>query len=503
MEYSRLEQDTELNIRRGMPSINKRGSEVEVHPIPTQKKRKIGEITGEEFFVNNIDQGMPLRTHFDSKKLTQKDPNLNYRLDFNLYDEGDENGGNDQNNPNEPSSSSQNYEIDYHDPFNPMSPTYSSLVSDSGKVMPEIYGTDPGSFISKDINKFTLFIFESLQATLNDQFCVTPYGLFNLFGALYVASQGITEEHIYDYFMMISKYNIYEGLVHINTITKKLCQNPNVLSGEDQVLLKHFILVNNQLKPNPRFIEYINSIVNVILVGVDPKKEQQMLNSHIDKLANNTIEPISLSVLTNVSIACVNVGIIRPLWKIPFEKTHEGIFNTFSGQKKISFLTQVSVPHFYTEDDNNQILEMACKDNILSMGFILPKRFVEPEISLEELLQIFKSLRPVLIDEVQIPIFVKKNKIRLSNLLQRSGLRSVFSQILLPDFIQSQVHSFISDVVQNITVIVANSRSDTKNIIKHNNSNSVSNIKFITDHPFIYYFRLVPTNTILLIGQYF
>lgn len=482
MNSNRLDQDREMNSNNYNKFPNRfierdffekgtsRVREIE------KKSSHIGEITGQEFTTSSLEYGMPIRSTYYSKN-TQRDTTMPGRSDFNLFDETEE----------------QEFNVEYNDPINPIAPSYSNINAGSEKVIPELYGTDPGSFITANINKFNINFFSLLKNQLNDKFCISPYGLFNIFGALFFASRNVSESDIYDYYSMISKENVLEGL----NFVKKIYDKPLLYK---QIVFKHIIFINSELPVNKEFIKYISSIVDIYPVSTKyAEKETKNINDYINRLSNGTIYPISYQIISKAQIICVNIGYIKPIWKQPFDKTFDDKFIGFEN-KIVRMLGQVDKQYEYFEDNLNQIIEFRCIGDTMSMGIILPKGLVIPEISYEQFNTLVKNLKMTCIDEVRIPTFTQQIKMKLTNVLYQNGLRSPFYKLFIPELVKAETN--ISDVLQNLTVIVANNPSEQNKTNNRNYRTSISNIKFIANHPFIYYFRLLPTNTILLIGHY-
>ncbi|AYV80960.1 MAG: serpin [Harvfovirus sp.] len=440
--------------------MNKRFTDLKISGISANK---FGEITGEEFNVPDIELGMPIRSAYSGKKLQMNiDRAMKDRLprnDFDLYN-----------------------------------PTNFSMIPGAGaasveKIIPELYGTDPGSFLSVHINKFTVNFFTSLKNQLENRFCIAPYCIYNIFSILYLASTGSTEAEIYDFFSMISKDNVLEGLHHIKQYIPSQ--------------MKNLISINKELPINKNFLKHISGIADIYPVGVSSSKDVEAtshnINQYINKFSDGIIQPISTKVIERAQILGISLGLFKPTWKLPFSKI---IDSQFEGNilQKVRMLVNVDCQMEYYEDNVNQLLELKCADGIMSMGIILPKEHVIPEINYEEYTTLVKNLKLVNIEEVRIPAFTQQIKIKLTHVLEDMGLKSVFHKLQIPDLVKAQ--TYISDIVQNITVIIANN-------VEINNKKSakrvrpaISNIRFIADHPFIYYFRLIPTNTIILMGCY-
>jgi serine protease inhibitor len=412
----------------------------------------VGDITGREFSVSSIDHGMPIRSVYYGKKLDREQTSLRARSDFDLF-------------------------------------------SRHGQIPFDLYNTDSTQSLSININNFSINLFSLLRNKSIDSFCVCPLGLFNIFAILYFASKGNTESDLSAYLSMTSKTGIFERLNFI----KSLCDEP-VLSK--QMVIKDIILVNDAIQTNRDFVQQISSIVDVQPVSVDNHEtEADNINNYISKLCDSglVVHKVSSKIIAKAEVIALNCGFIRPIWQKPFGKIFSSKF--FGRTNRIvKMMGQIDGKYDYYEDDLFRLIEFKCipdasGTNTMSMGVILGKNTETPELSLDRLVSLMKNLKSTCINEVRIPCFSQQVKMKLTNLLYQDGLKSVFHTLLVPEFTRKETK--ISDVVQNITVIVdSNSNSNS------NNNTSISNIKFIADRPFVYYFKMVPTNTLALIGYY-
>jgi serine protease inhibitor len=503
---SRLEQDSNLNIRSHKPNSlldkdkfnNIFYNQINEHTREEDNDKKnnllnsnkfSGEITGKDMRVDNESYGMPLRSHFLGKKLNKKDDKINTcRSDFDLYEEDD---------------NVDKYKIGSYDSISSVKVSsggfsgFDEVHSGTNKVIPELYGSDPGSFISVNVNKFTTKLNTLLQSQFNqnDKFCISSFSLFCIFSSIYIVSRGITETDIYDYFGMISKENIFEGLTYVNNLLGNMT---------DQICIKNMIFVSNEHDLNNQMVKYLSKIS--IIQQISPEhsdNEYKIINGYLKRLSNGIIAPISKKVIDNANILCLTAGYIKPKWKIPFTNTVESQFKNLDGtQKQIKMLNIMDTQFDYCEDNFMQLIEFKCIGDKMSMGIVLPKEFDEPTIKASELVGYIKELKLLMVDEVYIPTFIQQMKVRLSNIIYQNGIKTVFTSLNIPELIKNS-ESHISDIVQNITIVINNNiPSEKKQKSTKRYRSGISNIRFIADHPFIYYFRLIPTNTILLMGYY-
>lgn len=453
-----------------------------------------GEITGKDMRMGDGEYGMPMRSQFFGKKLTKKEDTVNtFRSDFDLYDEDE--------------TITNKYKINSYDPVGSIKTPGMSGLGYSGfnevhtgtdKVIPELYGSDPGSFISVNANNFSAQMNLLLQTQYgsHDKFCISAYSLFCIFSGIYTVSQGRTETDIYDYFGMISKENIHDGLIYINNLMEKI---------SDQVNIKNIIFVSDEHIINNQIVKYLSKIVTIQPIApTHSDTEYKIINGYLKRISNGVIAPISKKIIDNANVLCLSAGYIRPKWKISFTKVIESQFKKLDNTHKLVKMLNIMDTQFdYCEDNFMQMIEFKCIGEKLSMGIILPKELNEPTIKASELISCIKELRPTMFDEVSIPTFVQQMKIRLSNIIYQSGLKTIFTGLYIPELIKNS-ESRISDIVQNITVVVTNvnTTNDNKKKTDKRYRSGISNIKFVADHPFLYYFRLIPTNTIILMGYY-
>jgi len=493
MDNNRTAQDRELNMVnnnfRGMNSrIYERSlfekctrfdrDEDKVRNQQHSDKNRVGEITGEEVETSPFTYGMPLRSAYTGKKI-QKDYIPTARSDFDLFDENKR----------------QNFDVSYDDQSNPMTSTFSVISSNNEKIIPEIYGTDAGSFVTSNINKFSIDFFNILKNQSDENFCISPYGLYCLFSVLYFASTGTSESDIYDFFSMVSKDNIIEGINYI----QKLYDDPQFYN---QIIFRNIILMDNSLPVNDNYIKYIHPIVSVYPICVKQGDiEARSFNQFLYKLSNGMIHPISNKIFGKTDITMLNIGLIKPIWKKPFDTSFDGKFISIKN-KIVRMLGQIDSEYEYFEDNLSQMIEIPCLGNFMSMGIILPKDLLAPSVTFDEINVMIKNLKRTNINELHIPAFTQQVKIKLSNLLYQSGLRSVFFKLSCPELVKQETK--ISDVLQNITIIIANNPNinDKMNKPTKTANAQISNIKFIANHPFIYYFRILATNTILFMGYF-
>jgi serine protease inhibitor len=143
-----------------------------------------------------------------------------------------------------------------------------------------------------------------------------------------------------------------------------------------------------------------------------------------------------------------------------------------------------------------QALEIRCINNSISMGILLSKNDSNIKINEETLPFLIDNMKETVLDEVKIPMFRTDFKVTLTKTLHDIGLSSLFKNLSCPALFPKKV--LLHDCKQNITIIVSD-MIQSKSSLKRG---AVSNTKFICNRPFTYYFKLLKTNTILVLGNY-
>jgi hypothetical protein len=465
---SRMEQDTKLNLRKYNKLIDKDRSN------QNSRDRPYGEITGKDMKIDAFDYGMPFRTNFIGKKIDDKaEININ-RSDFDLFD--DNNNNNNNYNITSYEKDTNNFILDDDNPE---------------KLIPELYGTDSGSQLSTNINNFAFTINNLLANKIpaTSGFCISGYSLYALFSGLYIASSGKTETEIYEYFGMLPKENTHEGLININ----------NLLNKMRDIAIKNVIIIDDMHILDDDMSDYINKIAEIKTINKqNPDNEYNKINTYLNKISKD-IAKVSLQVIQNANIVCLTVGIIKPQWKYAFTDMVKSKFYLLNGKSRDIYMMGINnMQYDYYENNLFQMIEIGCNQNNLVMGIVISKNLQQPNINVKTICKYIKELKKTLINELYIPVFTQQMKIRLSSIIAQSGLKTVFTSLNIDKLIDNTNNNIsVSDIIQNITVIVDNNNNNNKKYM-----NKISQINFIGNQPFLYYFRLVPTNTLLLCGYY-
>lgn len=440
---------------------------------------KIGEITGEEFQATSIDQGMPMRSAFNAKRNDEEsDKSYNKYLNFDIYDD----------------EKPDNLNVSYYDPsggsmFNFSDMKKSNLAKNSAD--------SNMALMNNVINDFNWFIFENIRKLMGDTTLVASYQIINIMGSLYMSSKGNTEHELNNYFHFPTKEVIHTGLLGL----KKYIDKSQCIDFRD------IILINKKYQVASSFINNLKDLNGIFVV--DPQQpilESHKINVWLNKLFGNLPGMVfNKDHISKMEINCLSIGVIRTTWAQPFDNVFKNRFYAkhASNIKMMDMMQSYGKTHYYFESNDFQLLEMRMFDNILSMGYILPKSTINiPDVKEKDIQVCIRNLQATVIDELVIPKFMKQCKLRISSLFKKSGLEQIFHRVDIPELIDKP--GVITDIVQNFTIIVDESYNESQNSSKDKNVHGInSNRKFIANRPFIFYFRCIQTDTIILTGQFY
>ncbi len=430
------------------------------------KYKYTGEITGSFNKMEDIEQGMPYRSQVQSRKDQKNYDKIieNNYMDFSIFEE--------DNNIGETN-------INYFDNTNN---NYSNISDIADPVMNK--GIMNG--ITNIFNDFAWYIFSGFQKyNSENNYIIAPYYIINLFGFLYIASKNNTEIEIRNYFNFPDRNNLFNTL------------NSNMKYLEKTSLSQHNILLaNDKIRINDLFVNYCNKFINII--NYNSRNIENEVNKINEFLGANIIKS---HYLTNKNLVYFMYNQITTNFNIKFNNllvtTFYGLENKERYQEYIvcnernSSMNQSVI--YYT-DNIIEIIELKMKDNVLSMGIIIGKGNEFPEFNNNTMNKFIEKLKPKVFDNIIIPKFTQNHKFIYDNILKKSGLETVFNSLDVPELLMNKIP--INNIYQFININIT-SQNIEKKISKITNENM-----FIANCPFIYYFRMVPTNTIIFIGQY-
>ncbi len=449
----------------------------------------IGEITGLHFNQSEIDQGMPMRGFIDNRRdyipsveQQQEQSYYNPKLDFDLYESEP------QINVSyyDPTVNESNFQMDF------------SGVNDN-QFIPPTKRIDPEKTFSTTINFLSCDILNKFNKLLNNKtiFTLSPLSLLAPLILLYRGSHGGTELEFKKYLSLPDKNTSFKSL---SRLCQKMLMSQNVTASS-------LVFIPSSFPLNRAFINYVNDIGTIIPIDLSkPQQEINKINNTIRNYTGGIIKKIvdRNFINMNTNIVLISTIYFRGKWKNPFLRNQDFFEPFYSGNSADGMPRQVmkfnsSIFNYY-QDNLNQIVEMDYDDNEYTMGIILPTSYSdEPSISHDQLEYYISQLTPTQINNLQIPKFKRQSKFRIDNLFKKIGLREIFTNADFSEITPSNNILYVSDIIHQAIIIVGENGSYSN---RASHDSSKSRIDFIANHPFIYYIRYIPTNTILMIGQY-
>lgn len=434
------------------------------HSNFTHNKKYIGEITGENLikYDDNINKNMPMRSNFNIKQ--QIDDKSSHK-DFELFDEND-----------------INKKIDCFDSGSDYSDVHNSMNKISSQ-------NNPISLCKCGIEYIGFYLLNNMIPIINKSFVINTFSLYNIFGVLYIGSKDNSEIELKNYFSYPDKSIVIKGLS--NLISNFTHFNSHIISN-------NYIIISNKLSYNSPLFTNLKTLSNLKIIDTNnPNIESNLLNILINKLMGKTMKNmVTPDNLHNIDIILLNSTLITPTWSIPFHYNEKGTFTNDNSPSKCNFMVSNGNTYDYYTNEHFQLLELNCSNNNLSMGIVLSKKTSLLKLSPDMIHYYIPKLKSTLLHKVKIPIFQTISKIRYTNFLKHTNLKNVFSDLHIPDLISDNCK--LNDVIQNIEIIISN--NSISPII---NTNITKNLpSFIANSPFIYYFRYIPNNIIIILGLY-
>lgn len=431
----------------------------------------VGEITGRMMDPSSLDQGMPMRPESASSYMDQYMEPENPQIDFNLYKH------------------QSNINVSYHDPTQVSSQhqlTYSDLNADY-QLLPPMKTITPDVRCSGIINKFGVDFIRFFGETT---FVFSPFSILLSIISMYRGSKGTTEMELKSYFGFPDKNIIIEGIYNLI----------NRVFGYSNMVYHSFMLFPKALELNQSYMTYINRIASFETYALrnieyDVERINNIISQKTKKMVTNIINTKIINRMSSVLLLSVLCS--HPMWKYRF-KTKKTYSKPFYGNKhkNVQYMTRRDTACKYFEDNINQVLELETDADYV-VGFVLPKNMSNPQLSYEQYEYYINNTKICNIKKIELPRQCYLSKIKVDNILRQSSMESVFKNAHLEDVTPSSNIVYLSDIIhQSVVIMDETGLSDHCDLI--NNAETAS---FIANHPFIFYFRMLRTNTLLFLGK--
>jgi serpin B len=324
---------------------------------------------------------------------------------------------------------------------------------------------------------------------LSSKITISPYSIFTCLSLVQFGCKGKT----LDEFKNIMHYEKSEILPNISKLNMTINEHSCCKTC-------NFIFSQTPLKKS-----YTSQIKNLATIsdGIDIDK----INNIVDEITNHLI-PHAISedmINENSVVILMNVIYFKCNWLQQFDKkyTKTGKFNSIRDGE---FMNQYGSQFMYTEDYQNQVLEMTYNDMDFHFGIILPKHEGLPKVNSEIITNYINQLQLQEIGTLKIPKFKYKVKFSLKTILQNLGLKTMFdkNKADLSDMTEIE-RVYVSNVFHELVIIVDEEGTEASSITScvcdsFGLDDRRHTIDFIADHSFTYYIRY--NDVILFMGNF-
>lgn len=475
----------------------------------------LGELTGEQFILDDVPNGMPMRSftnvakeqHINVEQQQQLNQDNRYlrdigrsslynpQLDFDLYD------------------SKPQLNVSYYDPNSNWG---QNSIGASLHTLDKINKEDKAgsnkdhttvSSVVISMNSWNMYNDIVNSADRSGVLIISPFSVFLPLTILYRGSGGNTEDEFKSKLFTLSKKDVFNNLVDIT----------DRLNRSRSVLISNFILVPTNTNIDRRFANHTSKLGQIIPLDLNsPQEESNKINKLVSHATHNVINHIinPNMINRNTSLMLVSTIYFYSKWKVPFDKslTKMARFNSAVGNRQVAMMHLQDVKVLCAEDAFHHTVELEYQDKEFVMGIILSKNSnIKPNqmhMPYERCEYYASLVRPVKLNNLKLPKFTGVSNLKLDKYFKKLGLKDMFSNGSYPDmFGRSNTDVYVSDIIHQAVITVnedgAEASAATSVVAAFNSvSDRHQDKNFIADHPFTFYIRHTPSNTILFVGCY-
>lgn len=426
-----------------------------------------GEITGHMYDTDILEQGMPMRDFTTASKIKHKSvPNL----DFDLF------------------SSEVNTDIMYHDPLSGGTDySFSDLNQSNELLNPVSKQPTPVDIVSKSVNLFSFDVLTKLKKSVNSSIALSPLAVMCPFTVLYYGSRGGTEQGLAKQLFLPNKELAVKG---VSELLMNIDRSKFIFRTSF-VLIPQLYSINNSFRAETKTVSTTCKYNN---------QDTDRINKMVEKFSSNSVHDILKynSINSSSSVILLSTFNFTSRWRYSFDKSKTRNINFYGVVNRVvSAMCLSNIDCRYFEDDSNQILELDYEDYNFTMGFILPKSNKLPTLTEHQFNTYISGLNVVHVEQIAVPRFTQNSRINMSNFFRNNGAIDVFTNGDFKDMTPSSNILYVSDTIHQLCISVSEEGAS-----KHNYSKRTGKrCSFIANHPFIYYIRYIPTNTLVVVGQ--
>ncbi|KAA0708624.1 Leukocyte elastase inhibitor A [Triplophysa tibetana] len=367
---------------------------------------------------------------------------------------------------------------------------------------------------------FALDLYRALSASssADGNMFFSPLSISAALSMIYLGARGDTAKEIAKVLSFTSVHDVHS---HFESLTSAI-NNPSA---------SYTLNLANRLYGEKTFSflrEYLNSTLKMYHAELQPvdftgasEQCRQIINKWVEEQTKNKIKDLlQPGMVTGMTrLAVVNAIYFKGNWMHTFDpqQTKEMPFKISKNQSKpVEMMYQENkIPFRNIPEEKLQVLELPYVQNELSMLILLPEETqegsdpllkLESELTIDKLLEWTKGEKMVrwMDINVYLPKFKLEIESSLSEILEGMGMTSLFqgSKADLTGM-SSQGGLFLSSVTHKAFVEVNEEGTEAAAATAGIMLCCLSlPIYFKADHPFLFFIRHNPTNSILFIGRF-
>lgn len=330
------------------------------------------------------------------------------------------------------------------------------------------------------------FAFELLNNYLvalpTNKIILSPYEIMTILIALYRGSNELTEKEIQSLLSCSDKETMLK-MINATTLT---IPRMNSFSA---------LFIANLFHINKSYQQTISPIVTISkLDSSRPEEEVHRINKQISQETGYASQFLSLDfVQPNTGILAINTCQFRSTFRYQFESIKPESFYGYT-LKIIPMMTATNTSQLYTEDSMNQLIELFYSNN-MTLGVLLPKNKTTINKTDWAILKLYiENLKKTNIGQIKLPKFTQQSKFDLRKMLENMGAKEMFYNANFSTISSEKLN--ISAILHQTTISIDEAGTEL------GQESPTSTIKFIANHPFIYYIRHLPSGLIQFVGVY-
>uniref|UniRef100_A0A8C1JXI1 Leukocyte elastase inhibitor n=3 Tax=Cyprinus carpio TaxID=7962 RepID=A0A8C1JXI1_CYPCA len=374
--------------------------------------------------------------------------------------------------------------------------------------------------LSRANSVFALDLYRALSASSAEgNMFFSPLSISAALSMVYLGARGETSEEMAKVLSFSSVSDVHS---HFETLTSTI----NSPSASYILKLANRLYGEKTFSFLPEYLDSTLKLYHADLQAVDfigaSDESRQLINKWVEEQTENKIKDLLMRGAVNglTRLVLVNAIYFKGNWMHPFEtrNTKEMPFKINQNERRpVQMMYQKKkFPFRYIPEDELQVLELPYVKEELSMLILLPNETqdgsdpllkLESELTLDKLLDWTKRDKMVMQMDiiVHLPKFKLEVESSLSEILQKMGMSSVFQETKADlTGMSSKGGLFISAVIHKAFIEVNEEGTEaaaaTACLIRL--CCAMPTKKFIADHPFLFFIRHNPTNSILFLGRF-